>query len=112
MGEFTTLGGVRSTVLSHSIDVANGVQTTQPVHVGDRCFISSNVSLTPGSRVPPKSLVAMGAVVVGCLTQEGALYAGVPARAIRLGIESGVYFSRRRGFVGLVRDDEPAEPSP
>lgn len=101
IGEFTTLGGVRSTVLSHSIDVASGVQTTQPVQVGDRCFVSSNVSLTPGSYVPPRSLVAMGAVVVGELTQEGALYAGVPARAARTGLESGAYFIRKTGFVGL-----------
>jgi acetyltransferase-like isoleucine patch superfamily enzyme len=107
IGAFTTLGGVRTTILSHEIDVAAGVQTTQPVSVGDYCFISSNVCLTPGSHIPSRSLVAMGAVVVGRLPQEGALYGGVPAGMLRSDIGSGAYFNRRKGFVGLAPDDAP-----
>ena len=82
VGSFATLGGVRTTVLSHQIDVGTGVQTTRPVSVGDYCFISSNVSMAPGSHVPAKSLVAMGAVVVGRLPDEAGLYGGVPAKLI------------------------------
>lgn len=107
IGAFTTLGGVRTTILSHQIDVATGVQTTHAVSVGDYCFISSNVSLTPGCHVPSRCLIGMGAVVVGALPDEGALYGGVPARSLRTEIDSGLYFSRRTGFVGVLPDDAP-----
>ena len=102
IGEYTTVAGVRSTILSHQIDLAEGVQTSKATRVGDFCFVSSNVCLTPGSSVPDRSVVAMGAVVVGDLAPAGALYGGVPARVLRSSVDTDKYFRRTRGFVGLT----------
>jgi hypothetical protein len=41
----------------------------------------------------------MGATVVGRLPDQGMLYGGVPARALK-SIGEGEYFKRERGFVG------------
>ncbi len=99
IGDYSTVAGVRTVVLSHQIDVAHNAQTTAPVELGDYVLISSNVCLTPGSRIPSSSLIAMGAVVVGTLEAEGALYAGVPAVLKRRGIGDGAYFTRTEGVV-------------
>lgn len=105
VGEYTTVAGVRSTILSHEIDLAAGVQTSTTTRVGDFCFVSSNVCLTPGSSIPDRSVVAMGAVVVGVLEPAGALFGGVPARVLRSTVDAGKYFRRARGFVGLTNTD-------
>jgi acetyltransferase-like isoleucine patch superfamily enzyme len=99
IGSYTTLAGVRTVILSHQIDVTQNVQTTAPVEVGDYVLVSSNVCMTPGSRVPGSCVIAMGAVVVGSLPAEGALYAGVPAKLKRRGIGDGAYFARSEGVV-------------
>jgi acetyltransferase-like isoleucine patch superfamily enzyme len=111
IGEYTTMAGVRSTILSHQIDLSVGVQSTKTTCVGDYCFLSSNVCLTPGASIPDRSAVAMGAVVVGNLKETGALYGGVPARVLRSNIDSGRYFRRARGFVELT-NSEREDPGP
>jgi acetyltransferase-like isoleucine patch superfamily enzyme len=109
IGEYTTVAGVRSTILSHQIDLAAGVQSTRATRIGDYCFVSSNVCLTPGARIPDRSVIAMGAVVVGDLAPAGALYGGVPARVLRATVDTGSYFRRTRGHVGLRRSDREDE---
>ncbi len=113
IGECTTVAGVRSTILSHQIDLAAGVQSPKTTRIGDYCFVSSNVCLTPGSSIPDRCTVAMGAVVVGHLEQAGSLYGGVPAKVLRTTVDTGMYFRRTRGFVGLTNteraDGDPAK---
>lgn len=106
IGDYTTVAGVRSTILSHEIDLAEGIQTTKTIHIGDYCFVSSNVCLTPGASIPDRCTVAMGAVVVGELAPAGALFGGVPARVLRATPATGRYFRRTRGFVGLTATDQ------
>lgn len=102
MGTGSMLAGVRSTLLTHQIDVAAGTSGTSPIEIGEYSLVSSNVKITPGALVPARCLVAMGAVVTGRLQEEGALYAGVPARVVRRDIGSGRFFSRVRGFVSIA----------
>ena len=98
IGAFTTVAGVRSTILTHQIDVTSSHQDLLPVRIGDYCLIGSNVCLVPGSLVPDRCLVGMGSVVVSPLPEKGILYAGVPARAIKR-VDDGVYFRRPVGYV-------------
>lgn len=95
---FTTIAGVRSTILSHQIDLQTGRQTLRPVHIGQYCFVGSNVCVAPGTHIPDRCAIAMGAVVAGNLVESGKLYAGVSARPVK-DVGEGAYFNRRTGFV-------------
>jgi acetyltransferase-like isoleucine patch superfamily enzyme len=99
VGRATTIAGVRSTLLSHQIDVGDSRQTAAPIRIGAYCFVGSNVLVTPGAAIPDRCVIAMGATVVGRLSESGMLYGGVPARPLK-SIEDARYFDREKGFVG------------
>lgn len=93
IGRFTTIGGVRSTWLSHRINLDQSVQFSAGIHVGDRCFTSSGVQVGPGVSIANNSVVAMGAVVTKSLDAVGRLFGGVPARD--LGAAKNAAYVRR-----------------
>ena len=95
IGAFTTVAGVRSTILTHQINFA-GRQEVKPVTIGAYCYVGANVKFVPGSSVADRCVVGMGAVVAGRLTKSDAVYGGVPARFIRP-TEGGEYFQRTVG---------------
>ena len=98
IGAFSTLAGVRQTILTHQISAADACQTVKAVKIGSYCLISSNVAIAPGSVIADHSLIAMGAIVAGDLAKSGMLWAGVPAKPIKY-VGSGLYFKRLVGFV-------------
>lgn len=108
IGRFSTVAGVRSTFITHGIDWRGGRQQTRPISIGDYCIISSNVCIPPGAAIPDRSVVGMGATVVGG-HQEGMLW--VDGRAAAVKPVHGAYFSRARGFVDppAVEPDESVE---
>lgn len=81
IGRWSTLSGRGSTLLTHQIDYVTNQLRADPITVGNRCLINSNVRITPGCRIADGVLVAMGAVIAGNLDDELTLYAGVPAVA-------------------------------
>lgn len=93
VGDFSVIAGVRSTIVTHQVDLKESKQTLASVSVGDYCLIGSNVKLVPGAQVPNRSLVGMGSVVLGGLTEPGRLYAGVPAKAAKI-LDDCKYFHR------------------
>ncbi len=97
---FTTIAGCRSTILTHQIDLEQNRQVLAPVVIGERCFLSSNVSIAPGATVGERIVVGMGALVRGNLDLSGHLYGGVPARSLGLARNRG-YASRSRGPVDV-----------
>lgn len=106
IGSYTTVAGVRSTILSHQIDLERSVQTVRSVRIGDYCFLSSNICIVPGAEIENEVVVAMGAVVVGHLEPTRS-YGGIPAKPIQSSANSGAYFRRRRGVVGLSPEADP-----
>jgi carbonic anhydrase/acetyltransferase-like protein (isoleucine patch superfamily) len=99
IGRLVTVGGHRSTVLSHTIDLRSGRQSTAAVVIEDRVFVGSSCTILPGARIAAGSAVGAGAVVLpGRTAQPGMLYVGVPA-APRRPID-GEYFRRTRSWVG------------
>lgn len=99
IGHFSLLAGMRSQVLTHAIDIDRAVQATQPVHVGDYCLVSTGCTLLAGSRVPDRSLVAAGSVITPGLEEQGLLYGGVPARALKALDPNAAWFARLHGQV-------------
>lgn len=101
IGEFSTLAGVRSTVITHGISIERSAQQCSGVVVGRYSIVSSNVKLVPGANVPDNSLVAMGAVVTKGLVEPFCIYGGVPARRIISMPRDSLYFSRSEGRVAV-----------
>ena len=93
VGAFAVLAGVRSTVMSHEVDLVRSAQSIASVRIGSHCFVASNVLLAPGSCTADRSFIAMGALVAGDLRTPEMLYAGVPARPIK-NIGNVAFFSR------------------
>lgn len=98
IGSYTTIAGVRSTILTHQIDTAANKQVVLPVNIGNYCFVGSNVSVTPGTSIVDRCVIAMGAVVANNLETDLALYGGVPARLLKT-LEYDGYFRRSVGRV-------------
>jgi acetyltransferase-like isoleucine patch superfamily enzyme len=94
VGAFTVLAGVRSTVMSHHVDVSRCEQAIASVNIGRHCLLGSNVTVVPGTRIPDSSYIAMGSVVTGELRAAETLYAGVPAQPVRH-IGDQPFFKRR-----------------
>lgn len=97
LGQFATLGGWRSQVLTHTLDLGSNRQSCQPIMIGEYSFIGTGVILLPGAQVPARSVVAAGSVVASALEEELVKYAGVPARRIKSLNGDELYFSRSTG---------------
>lgn len=104
LGRFSIIAGVRTTVLSHQIDLSSSVQKGLPVSIGNYVFVGSNSKITPGSRISDQSVIAMGSVVVGSLDPGGHLWAGVPARPMRK--VEGLWFVRQSEAVSVGKAED------
>ena len=99
IGEFTTVAGFRSQILTHSIDLMDCRQSSAPVKIGDYCFVGTDCVLLGGSVLPSYSALGAKSLLNKAHTETHCLYAGVPAKPVKsLGPEVK-YFKRDIGFV-------------
>ncbi|NMO90385.1 hypothetical protein [Actinomycetospora sp. TBRC 11914] len=80
--EFSVIGGVRSTVLTHYADLHDWEQRGAPVILQRGAVTLTNCTLLAGTTVPPHSVVAAGATTAKPLTEPRKVYGGVPARIV------------------------------
>ncbi len=100
IGDFSTIAGIRTQVLTHTIDIYENRQTVKPVKVGKYCFVGTGSILLPGSLLPDYSVLGAGSVLTRKNSESGCVYAGAPAKIVkRLNIESIPYFHREKHFV-------------
>jgi len=99
LGRFSTVAGVGSQILTHSIDFERCRQTSKPVRIGEYCFVGTGSILLSGSGLPDYSFLGAGSVLNKVYTQKYYLYGGVPARAIKVLPTDLGYFLRTKGFV-------------
>ncbi len=99
IGDFVTVAGYRSQLLTHSIDVYEGRQDSHPIVIGDYCFVSTGVKILGGSVLPDHSVLGAGAVLTKKYIEPFKLYAGVPANPVKDIIHCAKYFNRDKGFV-------------
>lgn len=99
LGEFSTMAGFRSQLLTHSIDLVESRQSSQPVSIGRYCFVGTGCIVLGGSVLPDRSVLGAGSVLRAAMAETDTLYAGIPARAVRLLAPDAKYFSRTVGFV-------------
>ena len=99
IGEFSTFGGWRSQILTHSIDVGMGRQSANPVSIGRFCFVGTGVVILKGSVLPDYSVLGAGSVLAKPMTEPYTLYSGVPAVPVSELDKDSKYFTRDTGFV-------------
>lgn len=82
-----TLFGPNVQVYDHDHDFnREGVSSEllhAPTSIGRCCWLCANVVVTRGCAIADRSLVSANSVVTRDLLEEGALYAGAPARLIK-----------------------------
>jgi acetyltransferase-like isoleucine patch superfamily enzyme len=99
IGAFATVGGFRSQLLSHSIDLAGGRQTAEPIDIGEYCFTGTNSVLLGGSALPHHSVLGAQSLLNKKWEEPYRLYAGVPAKPLKELPPEMEYFRRTEGFV-------------
>jgi acetyltransferase-like isoleucine patch superfamily enzyme len=99
IGAFATIAGFRSQLLTHSIDLAAGRQTAEPIDIGEYCFTGTNSVVLGGSALPHHSVLGAQSLLNKKWEEPYRLYAGVPAKPIKELPPEMEYFQRTEGFV-------------
>ena len=77
IGRRAIIGGRNSSLWTHNR------QRTMPISVGDFAYVGSEIRMTPGSSIPSRCVVGIGAVIVEALDCQEWLIGGVPAKPIK-----------------------------
>lgn len=99
IGKFTTVAGFQSQFISHTIDLAQNRQTSQPISIGDFCFVGTNCVVLGGAALPDYCVLGAKSLLNKTQTETYRLYGGVPARELSELPRDYAYFHRQTGFV-------------
>ncbi len=99
IGDFVTIAGYNSQLLTHSINIFENRQDSSPITIGNYCFISTNVVVLGGANLPSYSVLGAKAMLNKKLNQEYCLYGGIPAKFISEIPKTAKYFDRSTGFI-------------
>jgi len=99
VGSFATVAGLHSQILTHSIDIYQNRQSSQPITIGAYCFVGTGSIILGGSVLPDYSVLGAGSVLNKAFTESHYLYAGIPARPVKPLSKEAQYFQRATGHV-------------
>ena len=99
LGAFATVGGFRSQILTHSIDLAANRQAAEPIDIGEYSFVGTNCVLLGGSRLPHHAVLGAQSLLNKKWDEPYRLYGGVPAKPLKELSPELEYFRRTEGFV-------------
>lgn len=99
IGAFSTVAGLRSQLLTHSIDIENSRQVSERIEIGKYCFIGTNSIVLKGSKVPDYSIFGSMSLINKKYEEGFSLYGGVPAKKIKNLSREYEYFSREKGYI-------------
>lgn len=94
VGEFTTIAGYGTQILSHSFSLEKNSQACAPIQIGHHCWVGTRSVILPGAVLPPQSVLGAGAVLKKKFTESFVLYGGVPAKFIKKMDETYEFFHR------------------
>jgi len=98
LGKRVIVGGRNSSFWTHNR------QMTEPIIVGDYSYLGSEIRMTPGSAIPAKCIVGIGAVVTKKFEGEYKLIAGVPAKFAKELDEDGRFLTEYKTRADLPDD--------
>ncbi|HEY6123394.1 MAG TPA: hypothetical protein VIV63_01990 [Steroidobacteraceae bacterium] len=99
IGEFATVGGARSQILTHAIDFKRNRQVSAPVRIGRYAFVGTSCVVLKGAQLPDCSVLAAGSSLARAYDDTFTLYSGVPATPVKALDRDSEYFRRVRGYV-------------
>jgi acetyltransferase-like isoleucine patch superfamily enzyme len=99
IGEFATIAGAHSQILTHAIDFARNRQVSAPVRIGRYCFVGTACVVLKGAELPECSVLAAGSSLARRFDEPYTLYSGVPAQPVKALDRDAEYFRRTRGHV-------------
>lgn len=99
IGKFSIIAGVRSQILTHSIDLIECKQKSSKVSIGQFCFVGTGVIILRGVNVSDNIVLAAGAVLDSDVSEGYSIYGGVPARELKKIPNNARYFLREEAFV-------------
>ncbi len=99
IGECATIAGFATQILSHSIDVHEGRQSSEPVTIGAHTFVGTNCVILGGAVLPDRCVLGAKSLLNKAWTETWTLYAGVPAKPIKPIPKDSAYFLRKEGWV-------------
>ena len=99
IGAFSIFAGFRSQILTHSVDLVQARQHSEPITVGAYCFVGTGCVLLGGAALPDRSVLGALSLLNKAQVEPGQLYAGVPARLVAPVPADAAFFSRTAGFI-------------
>lgn len=99
VGEYATVAGFATQILTHSIDVTLGRQSSEPVSIGAYTFVGTNCVLLGGSVLPDFCVLGAKSLLNKCMVDTHTLYGGVAARPLKTLPKDSAYFLRKEGWV-------------
>jgi carbonic anhydrase/acetyltransferase-like protein (isoleucine patch superfamily) len=99
IGEFSTVAGAHTQILTHAIDLQRNRQVSKPALIGRYCFVGTACVVLKGARLPDCSVLAAHSSLAHAFEESYTLYSGVPAAAVKALARDAAYFHRDRGFV-------------
>lgn len=99
IGKFSIIAGYQSQFLSHSVDIISNRQHSEPILIGDYCFVGTNCVILGGSQLPNNSVLGAKSLLNKSFENKYTLYGGVPATDISKIPKESKFFTRKEGFV-------------
>ena len=99
IGEYTTIAGIRSQILTHSINIHEARQESNEIIIGKYCFIGTATVILKGSVIPDYSIVGAMSLVNKQFEETYCLYGGVPAKKVKTMEKDCTYFNRSEGYI-------------
>jgi acetyltransferase-like isoleucine patch superfamily enzyme len=99
IGNFVTIAGYSSQLLTHSINIEKNIQDSNPISIGNYCFVGTSSIILGGAALPSYSVLGANSLLNKSYSIPYRLYAGNPAKEIKQLSEDFEYFNRKVGFV-------------
>ena len=99
IGNFATIAGYSSQLLTHSINIELSIQDSYPITIGDYCFVGTSATILGGAVLPAFSVLGAKSLLNKPFSIPYRLYGGNPAKEIKELAKDYKYFTRETGFV-------------
>lgn len=99
IGNFVTVAGYSSQLLTHSINIELNIQDSLPITIGDYCFVGTASTILGGASLPAYCVLGANSLLNKSFTNTYRLYGGNPARELKELSQEFKYFKREVGFV-------------